>query len=118
MRDAALLVATWVLAYLGFAGLALSMERHWLDVMCSAAVSGHVAHRLRSLACFCLAAGLVAACWRDGPAFGGLLWVMSSVVAGIAVAFTLTWRPVMLRPLAACVLKPNPFIEPRRIDDV
>lgn len=59
---------------------------------------------LRALGGLMLAAALGFALLRDGPSFGALLWVTVLSAAAVAIAFTLTWRPIWLRPLAACAV--------------
>ena len=49
------------------------------------------------LVCLLLFASLVLALLRDGPSFGGLLWVTTISLA--ALAFTLSRWPAQLRPL-------------------
>ncbi len=36
----------------------------------------------------------------QGPSFGSLLWALMISAAAVTVAFTLTWQPGWLRPVA------------------
>jgi len=47
-----------------------------------------------------IALSLILAPLRDGPSFGSLLWATAISLAALGVAFTLAWRPRLLRPLA------------------
>ena len=80
-----LLLGTALAAYLGFALLALTQARPWQKVVQTPPPTG-----LR-------------------PSFGALLWATAISLAALAVAFTLTWRPNWLRPLARllCVGRPG-----------
>ena len=102
MTEAALLIAIAAAAYLGFALLALSQGRHWRSVTGTTTRTALEAFVLRALAGLALATSLAIALLRDGPSFGALLWATVLSTAAIAVAFTLAWRPLWLRPLAAC----------------
>lgn len=98
MRPALLLVAACLAAYGGFACLALAMPEHWARVSGQEGdVSPH-RHLLRPLGFGLLAAAYVLCLWRDGAAFGSVLWTVLGAAAGMAVAFTLTWRPQLLLP--------------------
>ncbi|MET0335868.1 MAG: DUF3325 family protein [Rhizobacter sp.] len=39
----------------------------------------------------------------QGPAFGAVLWVLLISAAAFSVAFTLSWRPALLLPVARCL---------------
>jgi len=58
----------------------------------------------RSAASLLLTTSLALAPLRDGPSFGSLLWATVISFAALAVAFTLAWRPGLLRlfALGAC----------------
>lgn len=87
----ALLVAAALLAYAGFACLALAMPDHRALLGDRAACLP--SSRLLRLLAACLLGGAYAVClWRDGGSFGSLLWLVLISAAGLAVAFTLTWR--------------------------
>lgn len=100
MADALLLLSAFAAAYLGFAMLALSQVRHWTSVAGSEP-QGRVrliGHRIAGGAMIALS--LAMALLRDGPSFGSLLWATAISIAALAVAFTLAWRPGLLRPIA------------------
>ena len=96
-----LLAGILTAAYLGFALLALAQARPWQRVGQAAPPTGIRRLALRTLGGLALVLSLVLCLVRDGPSFGALLWATMISLAAIAVAFTLTWRPSLLRPLAA-----------------
>ena len=96
-----LLVGIVTAAYVGFALLALTQARPWQRVRPAAPPTGIRRLVLRTLGGLALVLSLILCLLRDGPSFGVLLWVTAISIAATAVAFTLTWRPVLLRPLAA-----------------
>ena len=98
--QSALLIATALAAYLGFALLALGQARPWQRVAQRPPATGLRLLALRTLGSLALALSLGLALLRDGPSFGALLWVTAITLAALAVAFTLTWRPRWLWPLA------------------
>lgn len=96
MVEAALLAATFATTYLGFALLALRQRTHFRAVL------GHAPSRhlpatppagLLTRGMACLAAGFGCSMLARGPSFGALVWVLSLAAMGVAVTFTLTWRP-------------------------
>lgn len=92
MRDTLLLIVLALAAYLGFALLALSQPRNWAIVLPARTFPSLWVPRLRLAACLLLAISLGTALVRDGPAFGGILWVIMLAAAGAMVVATLTWR--------------------------
>ena len=103
--QSALLIATALAAYLGFALLALGQARPWQRVaQTPPPPTGLRLLALRMLGGLALALSLGLALLRDGPSFGALLWATAITLAALAVAFTLTWRPKWLRPLSAILL--------------
>lgn len=86
-------------AYLGFALLALTQARPWQRVSQAAPLTGIRRLALRTLGGLALLLSLVLCLVRDGPSFGALLWATAISIGAAAVAFTLTWRPSLLRPL-------------------
>ena len=104
-----LLLGTALAAYLGFALLALTQARPWQKVVRTPPPTGRWRLVLRALGGIALALSLGLALLRDGPSFGALLWATAISLAALAVAFTLTWRPNWLRPLARllCVGRPG-----------
>ena len=104
MPQSVLLIATVLAAYLGFALLALGQERHVRRVAALDPPRGLRLLALRVAAGIALALSLTLALLRDGPSFGALLWATAISLAALAVAFTLAWRPLWLRPLSAVFL--------------
>jgi len=100
-----MLAAVFITAWLGFALLALSQSKHWRRVTGTetppslARVSAY-----RAIAATLLTISLALALLSDGPSFGFLLWATTISIAALAVAFTLAWRPKLLRwfALGAC----------------
>lgn len=92
MRDAAMLIALLICAYLGFALLALSQPRNWSIAMGERPFRPASVPALRAGGSVMLIASLLIALMRDGPALGAILWVVILAIAGMLVVFTLTWR--------------------------
>ncbi|WP_422367440.1 DUF3325 domain-containing protein [Pelagibius sp.] len=105
MTSALLLIVLSMAAYLGFTLLALSQRRHWSAVAGTGAPCRMQVIVLRGVGGAMIALSLVLALTRDGPSFGSLLWATAISLAALAVAFTLAWRPTLLRPLARCVAR-------------
>lgn len=100
MPDALLLLAVVVSAYLGFAALAMSQDRHWHRLGGASRCPRRVSAVLRAAGCGLLLAALVLALVRDGVAFGFLLWATVITLAAFLVVATLSWRSRWLRPMA------------------
>ena len=96
-----LLAGIVIVAYLGFALLALGQARHWRRVSGAAPQTRGRTLVLRATGSSALLLALGLALLRDGPSFGALLWATAISLAAAVVAFTLAWRPAWLRPLAA-----------------
>ena len=94
-------VAIATAAYLGFALLALTQARPWRRVGQAPPPTAIRRLAMRTLGGLALVLSLALCLVRDGPSFGALLWATAISIAAAAVAFTLTWRPALLRPLAA-----------------
>ncbi|PWC77016.1 DUF3325 family protein [Azospirillum sp. TSH64] len=93
MPDALMLPGLFGLCYFAFAALALSVERHWRDLVESRrGPPRRTVFRLRLAALLCLAAALSVAVRHDGTGFGLLLWVLALSAAALAVAATVTWK--------------------------
>jgi hypothetical protein len=100
-----LLAGALALTYLGFAWLALRQAPHFAAVSAStgasaprrAAPPAELRQRLLVQGCAGLLLGAVLSLWAEGPSFGSLAWVLLLAAAGVAVTFTLTWRPRWLR---------------------
>jgi hypothetical protein len=103
MREAVLLVVLFVVIYSAFALLAASQAKNWSRLMGKSHRSQRAAWSLRVVGYGLLAASLPLALVRDGATFGSLLWGCALSAAAVAVALTLTWRPVWLRVLVTPV---------------
>ena len=102
MTNTLLMITLPLSAYFGFAFLAVSQTRHWQAVGGDASKPSRLDRRLlRSFGIGFLLSALGAALVRDRPSFGVLLWATTISIAALTVAFTLSWRPRLLRPLAA-----------------
>lgn len=87
------LPAVFGLCYLAFAALALTVERHWRDLVESRhPPPRRTVLRLRLAAALCLGAALSLAVRDSGPGFGILMWVLTLTAGAIAVSATITWR--------------------------
>jgi uncharacterized protein DUF3325 len=103
MRELALIVFAFAVAYLSFAQLALAQREHWRAVSGrargDAGPSPAAARRRRRAGALGLALS-VCACWlARGASFGSLLAVFCLTLSAWAVAQTLTWRGRWLRAL-------------------
>jgi hypothetical protein len=85
-------------ALLGCAALALSQARHWKAVAIRASPPPRA---VRLSGWVLLIASLVCCIACDGASFAALLWPLLVGGAALVVAAALTWRPSLLRPLAA-----------------
>lgn len=86
--------------YLGLACLALSQQRHWQQVTTAPVPAPRPNRLLRTIGALLLGASLLPALFHEGADFGAVMWVMTLIMAGIVVTFTLSWKPALLRPLA------------------
>ncbi|MES2950146.1 MAG: DUF3325 family protein [Pseudomonadota bacterium] len=86
-----------LLNLLGFALLALSQPRHRERVYGSNQAVALVFTRHRAIGFIAISLSLPACLISQGGSFGTLLWVLAMTAAAMAVAFTLTWRPLWLR---------------------
>lgn len=100
MTSVLLFIALSLVAYLGFALLAMSQKRPWQQVSQVPPPTSIRRLTLRTLGGLALLSALVLCVVRDGPSFGALLWATTISIAAATVAFTLTWAPAWLRPLA------------------
>lgn len=97
-----LLAGALAATYLGFAWLALRQSPHFAAVTLGsgarrAAPPPELQRRLLARGASGLLLGAVLSFWAEGPSFGSLVWVLLLAGAGVAVTFTLTWRPHWLR---------------------
>lgn len=97
----------WMLAYAscvaGMGCLALAMESHWEQVRGSARASRRAVTALRVLGVAGLLGSLLACLRADHASMAALVWVMTLAASALTVAFSLTWCPRVLVPLAAWV---------------
>jgi hypothetical protein len=100
MRETAYALAGFMAAWLGFALLALSQQRHFVHVHKSNVPAAHVIYARRAIGFIAIGANLVCCMASQGASFGALLWVLSLSAAAMAIALTLTWRPHWLYCLA------------------
>lgn len=112
MVEPALPKALWFLAaYLsGVAGLgwmALAMEPHWQQLRGAQPLTRGVARSLRVLGTVGIALSLAICLRVDHASMAVLVWVMVLAAAALTVAFTLSWRPWLLAPLAGRVRWPR-----------
>jgi hypothetical protein len=96
MMHTLLMLFAIVAGYAGFACLALAMPDHWESAGGDPGKHAQRRDGLRLWGPLMLWSAFAICLWRDGPSFGTLLWVMLMSASGIAVAFTLTWRPKLL----------------------
>ena len=100
MPEMLLLLAVFAAAYLGFAALAMSQDRHWHHLGGSRHCPRRTSIVLRVVGWALLLAALLLALVRDGAAFGSLLWITVITVGALLVVATLSWRARWLRPAA------------------
>jgi Protein of unknown function (DUF3325) len=100
MPDAILLLAVFVAAYLGFAAMAMSQDRHWHHLGGGRHCPPRTSTLLRCAGWALLLAALVLALVRDGAAFGSILWATVITIGALSVVATLSWRSHWLRPMA------------------
>lgn len=94
MSDAAWLAVAAALSLSGMAGLALSMDVHWGQVMQrSAEAALGVRRGLRGLGVLALLLALLACGRSDRPSMAVLVWVMLLAGGALAVALLLAWWP-------------------------
>jgi hypothetical protein len=102
MVEALLVAGAFGFSYLGWAQLAARQQPHFCAMSaqrgrqdCPRALQARLLHRGSASLC----AGYGSSWFAAGPSFGTLLWIFALACAGIAVTFTLTWRPHSLRCL-------------------
>lgn len=96
MPDALAVLTVFGLCGLAFAGLALTVDRHWRDLVDRRRdPPRRLVTRLRLAATLCLGAALSVALRHEGVGFGLLLWALALSAAALAVTAGVT---VMSRP--------------------
>jgi hypothetical protein len=103
MPETILLLAVFACAYLGFAALAVSQDRHWHHLGGARHCPRRASVALRCAGWALLLAALALALLRDGAGFGSLLWGTSITIGALCVVATLSWRAHWLRPVARLV---------------
>lgn len=99
-----LLASALAVTYLGFAWLALRQAPHFGAVTLGSGAAAprrtappELRRRLLLRGSAGVLLGAVLSFWAEGPGFGSLAWALLLAAAGVAVTFTLTWRPRWLR---------------------
>lgn len=103
MRELLMIACASGSALTGLLLLALGQERH-VERVCGPNRPAARAHRSQNATGF-IAIGLSLPLYvaAQGAGFGSLLWMLMLAAAAMAVAFSLTWCPHLLRPLAVVV---------------
>lgn len=96
MLELLLVVSLLVLHLLGLACLGLAQDKHWRAVKIRSQRQSWVT----PMGWGCLSLNLLLAWAYQGAAFGSLIWLLLLPPSGLALSFTLAWRPQWLRPLA------------------
>lgn len=92
-----LLLCALGLSCLGFALLALSLERHWDEqVIGRPYPSTQALQRMRRCAWLLLALAYGVSVLQAGLSMGSVLWCMLLSAAALSVALLLTWYPACL----------------------
>lgn len=94
--DNLLLLAATVLCVSGMAWLALAMDVHWKQVN-DGAIAAKTVRSLRVLGYIALFFSLVCCLAVDHATMASLVWIMLLAGSALTVAFTLSWRPRLLR---------------------
>lgn len=84
---------------LGLAWLALAMDVHWQQVCGTQRPGSADVAVLRMAGSVALVTSLVLCFVADHASMAPLVWVMALAGGALLVAFTLAWRPALLRPL-------------------
>lgn len=100
MPEALMLVMAWLATLAGMGWFALAMEAHWQQVRGSGTPPAGL---LRVLGAAALLVSLALCLAADHVSMAALVWVLMLTAAALAVAFTLSWRPRLLAPLAGRV---------------
>lgn len=87
-----LIAAAFVLAWLGFAALSLSQERHHEAVFGATAIAPSRARWLRAIGSLLLVFALLACLTVWGPAVGLAAWLGVLAIGAMAQALLLSWH--------------------------
>ncbi|MEM6645447.1 MAG: DUF3325 domain-containing protein [Bacteroidota bacterium] len=110
IRDGALLLAGFALAYIGCALLALTLDRNWRKVTDATPPTSWTLPRVAGYGLIALA--IVPLLVRDEVSFAILSWILWIGATSWAVALTLAWREGWLRPLADVLAVGAPAAQP------
>lgn len=100
MSNYLVLVGAVLLNVAGFAWLALAMDVHWEQVRGSGRPPQGRRTPLRLAAGAAFLISLLLCNLSDHATIAALVWVMALTAGALMIAFILTWRPVLLRPLS------------------
>lgn len=100
MPDQVLLAGVVLSNIAGFGWLALAMDAHWKQVHGGRRAPDGRRTRLRLAAGAAFLISLILCNLSDHATIAALVWVMALAAGAVLVAFTLAWRPGLLRPLA------------------
>jgi hypothetical protein len=92
MRDAILLLSVLITAIGGFGLFALSQPRNWAIAARTRPFPVTSVPALRWSGSLMLAISLLLSIWRDGPAFGPILWILLLALGGAIVVVILARR--------------------------
>lgn len=99
MPEIMMLSVAMLASIAGMGWLALAMEPHWGQVFGSRAQRPRTIRGLRVGGGLALALSLGLCLGADHPSMAALVWIMTLAAGALAVAFTLSWRPGLLRVL-------------------
>jgi uncharacterized protein DUF3325 len=100
MPDEFWLITALFSTVIGMGWLALAMDVHWKQVYSGATRSPGAVFTLRCLGYGALTTSLVLCLLADTATMAVLVWMMWVALSAAIIAFVLSWRPGVLRPLA------------------
>lgn len=100
LTDFVLLVLLCGSIWLGFAGLALSQDKHWAAVAGERKCPPLTRFALRRAGMAFLAVSVILTLARDGMSFGLLLWPMAAFAGALAISLTIAYRPRLMAGVA------------------
>lgn len=108
MADGFILLIAVAVCVCGMSWFALSLDAHWRQLR-SGTPSQALVRQLRLLGWVCMVLSLLLCLAVDHASMASLVWVMTVAASALIVAFTLSWRPQLLRPLIAWTACPRPI---------